>query len=254
MEDTQTTPTVHAYAEPVYLEGGEHAVLLCHGFTGSPQSLRDWAHDLHAAGYTVSLPLLPGHGTNPDDLRTRTAEEWVAAEEEALAALVAAGKQVSVAGLSMGGALALRLAETHPKIRSVVLVNPAVGSRNVAMRLAGVIRRVVRDVRPIASDIARADGVTETSYDRTPVAAVEQLVRLFSLTRKDLSRITQPVLYFRSRVDHVVDNLSETAILHGVTSDDVTLRILPRSYHVATMDHDQQMIFDETRAWLETRR
>lgn len=240
-------------AAPVHLDGGERAVLLCHGFTGSPQSMRDWADDLASRGYTVSLPLLPGHGTSWQDLETTRWTQWVDTLETALQRLVRDGHTVDVAGLSMGGALALRLAELHD-VRTVTLVNPAVAMHDPRFKIIRPLSRVIRTTRAVASDIRSPQAVAlggEDSYDRTPLRAVHQMTRLWAATRRDLGKVTAPLLYFRSREDHVVDNASLVPIIHGVSSEDVTVRMTPHSWHVTTMDHDAQMVFDETAAWLE---
>ena len=114
-------------AEPFQADGGDVAVLLVHGFTGTPQSLRDWAEHHAAAGLTVRLPRLPGHGTRWQELNRTRWPDWYAAVERELLALAASGHRVVVGGLSMGGALALRLAQEHPDhVAGLVLVNPAV--------------------------------------------------------------------------------------------------------------------------------
>ncbi len=92
-------------AEPFRHEGGEVGVLLCHGFTGSPQSLRPWADYLAARGLTVSLPLLPGHGTRWQDMQLTGWQDWYAEVDRALRELLDRCEQVFVFGLSMGGAL-----------------------------------------------------------------------------------------------------------------------------------------------------
>ncbi|MCF2435802.1 alpha/beta fold hydrolase [Streptomyces thinghirensis] len=92
-------------AEPFRHEGGEVGVLLCHGFTGSPQSLRPWAQYLAARGLTVALPLLPGHGTRWQDMQVTGWQDWYAEVDRELRALRERCASVFVAGLSMGGAL-----------------------------------------------------------------------------------------------------------------------------------------------------
>ena len=111
-------------AEPFSAAGGPEGVLVLHGFTGNPQSMRPLAEAMADAGFTVELPLLPGHGTSIEDMVTTRWADWSAAAERAYEELAARCSAVVVAGLSMGGTLTLWLAERHPEIAGIVLVNP----------------------------------------------------------------------------------------------------------------------------------
>jgi carboxylesterase len=82
--------------------GAAVGVLLCHGFTSTPQSLRPWANDLAAAGYSVELPLLPGHGTTWQELNRSTWQDWYGTVNISLADLRSRCSMVFLAGLSMG--------------------------------------------------------------------------------------------------------------------------------------------------------
>ena len=98
-------------AEPFFHSGGSTGVLLCHGFTGNPSSLRPWADFLAAAGLTVSLPRLPGHGTTWQEMAGTRWEDWYAEIDRAYEELRGRTGEIFVMGLSMGATLALRLAE-----------------------------------------------------------------------------------------------------------------------------------------------
>ena len=140
--------TVLAGAEPYHHDGGPIGVLLCHGFTGTPQSMRPWAEHLAANGLTVALPRLPGHGTRWQELNRTTWHDWYAEDERALLALRQRCDTVVVMGLSMGGTLALRLAEQHgDAVDGLVLVNPSVHTENRAARYLPVLKRVVPSVQ-----------------------------------------------------------------------------------------------------------
>jgi carboxylesterase len=232
-----------AGAEPFSHRGGSTGVLLCHGFTGSPQSLRPWAEFLAEAGLTVSLPLLPGHGTSWQEMNRTTSGDWFAVVEEALAGLRAQCDEVFVMGLSMGGCLALRLAETHgPDISGLVLVNPSLAPDTRLFLLAPVLKHVIRSMPAIGNDIKKP-GSTELSYDRVPTAAASTLPRLWKATARDLPNVSQPVLVYRSTEDHVVGPPSMRVLEAGLRPGLLTVKACPDSYHVATMDHDAQAIF-----------
>jgi len=238
---------VNAYAQPFHSDSGEIGVLFCHGFTGSPWSMLEWAKATAGAGYRVSLPRLPGHGTSWQEMNTTGWRDWYACVEREYQQLQEQCRQVFVAGLSMGGALALRLAEKHPDVAGLVLVNPAVLGRPNTW-LAPLLQWIVPSVPAIGSDIAAK--VEEQAYDRTPVKATASMMQMWTDVRACLDLVTCPVLVFRSAEDHVVPRKSTRFILSHVSSADITEQVLTRSYHVATMDYDKQTIIDESLAFL----
>ncbi|MEU6815191.1 alpha/beta fold hydrolase [Streptomyces sp. NPDC046860] len=238
-------------AEPYRHDGGEVGVLLCHGFTGSPQSLRPWAQRLAAHGLSVSLPLLPGHGTRWEDLRATGWEDWYAQVDRELWQLSERCGQVFVAGLSMGGALALRLAARHgERVAGVIVVNPANRVHGLAAHALPVVRHLVPSTKGIASDIAK-DATTELGYDRVPLHAAHSLRRFLRLVDGELPQVTQPLLLLRSAVDHVVPPADSARVLSRVSSTDVTESVLEQSYHVATLDHDADRIVEESLAFVD---
>lgn len=233
-------------AEPYHYRGGPIGVLLCHGFTGSPQSLRPWAEHLAEAGLTVALPLLPGHGTRWQDLQVTRWQDWYAEVARELLLLAEQCEQVFVFGLSMGCSLALRLAAEHPAlVAGLVLVNPSVRSDNPATALLPVVRHLLPSLPGIAGDIARP-GATELGYDRVPLDAAWSLAQLWRTVQQDLPRVGQPVLLLRSPQDHVVSPANSALVRARISSVDVTQRLCERSYHVATLDHDAELIFEES--------
>lgn len=249
--------TVAPAADPFHAEGdpssprGRVGVLLSHGFTGSPISMRPWADHLAAEGYAVSLPLLPGHGTTWQDLNTKTWADWVAELDRAFVALAARVDTVVVGGLSMGGGLALRIAADHPdEVAGLVLVNPAVGSARKDVKLLPVLKHVIPSMPGIANDIKKP-GVEENGYTRTPLRAADSMFRGYRELRGDLGRVTCPVLLFHSAEDHVVDPSSARTILAGVSSTEAREETLADSYHVATLDNDAQRIFEGSAAFVD---
>ena len=231
-------------SEPFEYDGGPVGVLLCHGFTGSPQTLRPWADHLAGHGFTVSLPRLPGHGTAWPDLARTGWRDWYAEVDRAFGGLASRCEQTFVFGLSMGACLALRLAEVHGgAVRGLVLVNPSLAPDTKLFLLAPVLKHVLRSLPGIASDIKKP-GEREFGYDRVPVRAAATLPRLWEVTTRHLGDVTQPVLVYRSTVDHVVGPASMRVLLQGLATSQVTVRECPDSYHVATLDNDAGAIFE----------
>ncbi len=249
--------TVHPHAVPFETEGdpgsahGRTGVLLSHGFTGSPVSMRPWADHLAAQGYAVSVPLLPGHGTRWQDLNKTTWADWSGELERAFTALAARVDTVFVFGLSMGGALALRLAADHPdRVTGLVLVNPAVTTERKDVKLLPVLKLVIPSFPGIADDIKKP-GVEEYGYKKTPLRAAHSMFSGFKALRADLGHVTCPILVLRSTEDHVVDPSSGRAIQASVGSSDVREQMLENSYHVATLDNDAERIFEGSAAFIE---
>ncbi len=245
---------VQAHAEEFRHPGvGDNAttgVLLSHGFTGSPYSMRPFAEYLADQGFGVAVPRLPGHGTSWRELNTTRWRDWYAVLDNELERLRKEHSKVVVAGLSMGACLVLRLAEEHgTDIDGVVVVNPSVSTEDPRRAILPLLQVVVPSVSAIADDIKKPD-TTEHAYDRTPLKALYSLSQLWKITRNDLAKVTQPLLLFRSVTDHVVEPSSSRRVLQGISSRDVTETLLENSYHVATLDNDAPRIFADTAAFV----
>jgi carboxylesterase len=231
-------------AEPFRHDGGPVGALLLHGFTGTPQSMRPWAEHLATSGLTVRAPRLPGHGTTVHEANLTTWHDWYAEAERHLVELSRQCEQVFVMGLSVGGCLALRLAEEHDDdISGLVLVNPSLLTKRLDRFLLPALRLAVPTWAGVASDIKKP-GSVELAYDRLPVKAAYSLSKLWLTTRTDLGRVTQPILLFRSTEDHVVEPDSSALLREKVASGDVREVLLENSYHVATLDNDAPTIFE----------
>jgi carboxylesterase len=237
-------------ARPELTGGKRIGVLLCHGFTGSPYSMKPWGRYLADRGYAVAVPRLPGHGTSWQQLNITTWADWYGEVLRAFDGLRRQNDAVVVGGLSMGGALVLQLAAEHDAdIAGVVLVNPALATKRKDAKLLPVLKYLVSTVPAIANDIKRP-GQDEHGYPRTPLKATHSMMSAWPGVIAGLGTITRPVLYLRSSEDHVVDELSEDIITRGLGSADVRRSALANSYHVATLDHDDDQIFAESAAFI----
>ena len=221
-------------------------MLVLHGFSGSPKSMRPWAEHLAAEGFSVELPRLPGHGTRWEDMAVTRWEDWYAEVDRALTALRERTDTVVVAGLSMGGSLALRLAEQRPgDVDGLVLVNPAVHSERKDRHLLPFIRHVVKAFPGITNDIKKP-GQDEGGYTKLPLNPAYSLQQAWVQVKADLPAVTAPLLLLHSREDHVVEPSNSAWVLGHVSSTDRTEVWLEDSYHVATLDNDAPLIFERS--------
>ena len=220
--------------------GGPHGVLVLHGFTGSPVSMRPLAEALADAGFAVDLPRLPGHGTAVEDMIETGWDDWLTEAERALTTLQArlSRGRVVVAGLSMGGALTAALAEGHPELAGIVLINaPAAVPAEMAAAVEEMIAGGMEVMDSIGGDIADPDA-DEASYGETPLRPLLTMIMAGQDVRARLPEITQPTLIITSRQDHVV-NPEDSDILAEQISGPVERLWLEKSFHVATLDYDQ---------------
>lgn len=131
---------------PLLLPGGREGALLIHGFTGSPMEVAGLAQRLHAAGLTVSVPRLPGHGTRGDDFLQTGSRDWLRAAVDAWADMKGRCDTVHLIGHSMGGILAVLLASHFP-VGRLVLVAPALRASNPLLAITPILGLLVRKVR-----------------------------------------------------------------------------------------------------------
>ena len=218
--------------------------LVIHGFTGSPFSVRPVAVALAQAGFAVEMPRLPGHGTNVEDMKKTTWLDWSQHVDTVFKDLAARSVRTVVVGLSLGGTLSTWLGIQHPDIAGLVLVNPAV--EPAAADFVELIRAAVAsgtDVFPgIGADIAKPD-TAELAYPETPLVPLLTMMEHGPVLDAALPTITMPTLYYVSTQDHVVPPSAADHYASNV-SGPVERVVLERSFHVATLDFDAQIIQD----------
>jgi carboxylesterase len=235
-------------AEPwSHVGEGTHGAVVLHGFTGNPASMRGVAEALAAAGFHVEMPRLPGHGTVVDDMLPTRWADWAGEAEAAYRRVAQRATHVVVVGLSMGGALTLRVGADHPEIAGLVCINP------VAMPQAVEVTDMLRDLAAggtpvlpgIGSDIADPSA-KESAYDGTPVEPLLSMLRdgVEPLSH-EYAGMRIPLLLMNSPQDHVVEPVQAEYLVdhYGGPVERITLE---RSYHVATQDYDKDLIFQST--------
>jgi len=233
-------------AEPFSAPGGPHGALVLHGFTGDPSSMRGVAEALAAAGFAVELPLLPGHGTSVEDMITTDFTDWSATVEEAYLDLAGRTDSLVVVGLSMGATLAAWVTARNPATAGLVAINgmfepPAPAFLDL---LRTTVAQGSNRMPGIGSDIA-LPGVIEGAYSETPIEPLISLMEATTELHGRLGDIRCPVLILTSPQDHVVPPSSSDVLAAAVVGP-VERVVLERSYHVATLDFDRDLVEKRT--------
>ncbi len=231
---------------PFHFPGGPVGCLLVHGFTGSPPEMRGLGEYLAAQGYTVRGPLLPGHGTSPEEMARTGAADWLRGAEADLQRLQEACATVVVGGLSMGGVISLILASQRPVAGVVALSTPSHLS-DWRVRLLPLLRYVMKwlpaNSLPATDLTDPAAPARLSSYERTPTACVVELNRLIGRMRRALPRVTAPALIIQSTGDRHIPPESGQYILDHLGSADKTLRLFHNSGHALTVDSEREAIW-----------
>ena len=232
--------------QPFSAPGGPHGALVLHGFTGNPSSMRGVAEALASAGFAVELPLLLGHGTSVEDMITTDFTDWSATVEEAYLDLAGRTDSLVVVGLSMGATLAAWVTARNPATAGLVAINgmfePPAPSFLELLRTS--LTQGVDRFAAIGSDIA-LPGVSEGAYDAAPIEPLISLMEATTELHDRLATIRCPVLILTSSQDHVVPPSSSDVLAAGVAGP-VERVVLERSYHVATLDFDRDLVEKRT--------
>lgn len=240
------TSTVMPGCAPVSHRGGSATgVVVLHGFTGNPSSMRGVAEAMIAAGHHLELPRLPGHGTTIDDMVTTGWADWFAEARRAVDVIGDRVDRVVLVGQSAGGTLALAAAFDRPEVAGVVCINPATCPRDADTM--AMIDDLLEDGFEIVpgegSDIADPDS-SDIAYDGTPLRPLKSLVEhgIMPITDR-FGELDVPLRLFTSRQDHVVLP-SDSEHLAATWGGPVEHTWLERSYHVATLDYDRDTVID----------
>jgi carboxylesterase len=248
--------TVAAEALPLYLEGtANKAVLIIHGYTGITGDFFPLARQLNDRGYTVSLPRLPGHGTNRKDFMTTGARDWILHAEESYRDLRARYEDVSIIGLSMGGVIALLLSARYSP-RKTVLMAPAMAVRNKMFYLTPYLGRFLGPMKaewqpePDATESMIFLGSEYWAVDIPSQAA--QLRKVQKIAARELSRIGNPLLIMVSETDETVPPEAAQVIKKGLPPEcPVETVLLHDSHHVLVTGNEKDMVLEKAVSWLE---
>ena len=222
--------------QPFRMEGGEHGVLLLHGFTGSAAHMRPLGEQLHASGFTVEGINLPGHAISMEAMGKTGWQDWLDAAKEAFCRMQQRCQFVSVAGLSMGGCIALLIAE-QMQPTAVVAISTPMAVQNPMLPFAGIaapfVKRIMWSSR--GDSIKRMDARYDYGYPGFPTHCGASLHRLITLARRDLHAVHCPLLVVQSHQDETISRDSADVILKGVSSQHAGVLWLDEAPHVCTI-------------------
>ncbi len=250
-------PSSEPWSAPGTGARASRAIFLVHGFTGSPYSLRPLGEMFARRGFAVEIPRLPGHGTTWREMLPTRYDDWRAAVHATAKRLRERHERVVLVGLSMGGTLSLDVASgTDARVSGVVTINaPILDREGFAVKL-GPYNEKVFPLVPAAlaglttNDIAKP-GMVEEAYPLVPTAAGNSLLRALPRVRAQLATVPCPVLVIYSRNDHSVPPANSKALLELIKAPRLEELVLERSYHVATLDYDQELIEERVTAFAD---
>ena len=243
-------------ASPIDLPTTDGAgVLLLHGFGDTPQTLGYLAAYLHAQGWGVHAPLLPGHGRTLRAFAESGAADWLGEAREALVRMRARYDHVSVVGLSMGGSLATILAAESSDIQALVLLAPYLSMPTRLRRAArmhyalgalvpylrGGGERSIRDPAEVSRNLA---------YGFTTPRLVFELSRIVARARAAAPRVSAPTLVVQSRQDNRIPSDAAERAFALFASAERRLVWTEGNGHIITVDYGHQAIFAAVRDWL----
>jgi carboxylesterase len=231
-------------AAPFEFAGSGRAAALClHGLTGTPYEVRSIGEALAAAGIAASGPALPGHNATPEELARVEHGEWLEAARAGIARLRARHARVFAVGLSMGGLVSLALA-AEARVDAAVVIGVPLRLRAAAVRLVPVAKHFVRFLpKSGGSDIRDAAArARHPSYDRMPLGAVHELLRLQRHVRSCLPRVAAPLLVAHGARDRTAHPDDALEILARVGSSEREHLRLEASGHVVPVDHDGPLL------------
>ena len=240
-------------AKSIFIKKSATGILMLHGFTASPNDFKHYADRLSSQKYTVSVPLLKGHGTDAEDLLQVSWHDWFNDVKQAYFQLSNHCQKIIVVGQSIGGTLALHLA-SHYKTDGLVLLAPGLFFKNkatVAIPLISKIKKylVKTDGPDIMNPVSRRNAL---SYSKIPTRSVNEVARLFKHVKADLGEVYSPVLIFHSIKDHVIEYKSSIYIFENISSEKKRLQTLYNSYHVLSLDNEKNIILQEIESFIKS--
>ncbi|MBN2092944.1 alpha/beta fold hydrolase [candidate division KSB1 bacterium] len=234
-----------------FFPNGPVGCLLIHGFTGTPDELHELGLFLTQQELTVSIPLLPGHGTTPEELAGVKWSTWVDWIRDEYSSLQEKCQEVFIGGQSMGGALALHLG-SHSRPAGIITFAAPVKFHHPLLTFYPLVKYFYHHYpKKYGNDIRDPEMKQKLqSYQVYPLLAVLEFQKLLKHTYDDLPEINAPILAFHSRQDHTIDLKNIDIILNRIGSKIKEKIILEESYHLITADVERDFVKNSTLAFI----
>jgi carboxylesterase len=234
------------------LEGDNNiGILLLHGWSSPPDEFLSLAKYLNSFGYTVSAPLLRGHGTKPEDLLGVTWQDWLEDSQKALAELKKQNSRIIAGGISMGGNLAMLLSRDE-SVAGVITMGASVRFRfhtlvKISLFFMGLTKTYRRKFYPpwVRKKMGHRD-----VYSYYPIGSAKEVVKLADYTRMNLAKIKKPVLIMQSTIDHLVSKKSPRMIYRGVKSRIKEIFWAEKAYHVFINGDKKEELFERIKEFI----
>lgn len=242
---------LHENAKEFYFPGNQVGILLIHGFTGSPSEMRYLGEYLKDKGFTVKGVLLKGHGTSPQDMKKTNYKDWIKSAEEGYHELAASCDEVFMIGFSMGGAIALHLAQKYD-VKGIASLSTPIKILNRQYYIGTAVKYFRFIVRKQPYMVKQKDPFI-IGYDKTPLKNILDLLQLVNLIKANLHKVDKPILIMQSYGDGTVHPSSANFIYKRVASTDKSIIFLHKSGHVITCDCEKEQVFDEVHSFISKR-
>ena len=240
-----------ALSQPFFFQAGSRAVLLLHGFTGSSADVRMLGRFLEKKGYTTLAPHYKGHGVDPEELITTSPADWWLDVQNAYQQLKDAGYQeIAVAGLSLGGVMALNIAANYP-VKGIVTMCAPMTMRTTDVMFEGVLN-YARDYKKFEGKESAQIEVEVAQIAEKGMPSLPQLQEFIAKTRKEVDMIYAPILVVQSTQDEVIDSESATIIYNEIESLEKQIKWYDHSKHVITLDQEKDQLHEDIYRFLES--
>ncbi len=231
-------------------EGGERAVLLLHGFTGTTADVRMLGRYLQKQGYTCHAPLYDGHGVPPEELLQTGPEDWWGNVRKGYEFLQENGyDEIAVAGLSLGGVFSLKIGYTLPIKGIVTMCAPMLAKTEESM-YSNIIT-YAENYKQLERKTAEVIRHEMAHFKEQPTTIPKELAALFSEVENRLEDITTPLLVVQARKDEVIDPNSAQIIYERTASTEKALKWYEQSTHVITLGDEKEQLHEEVEQFLE---